>query len=171
MNTDPLRFCPNCKSDAFSLSENRYFCEDCSFTYFLNAATAVAGILVCDGHLLFTVRAKAPGKEKLGLPGGFVDFHESLEQALMRETREELGIHVADWQYLLSAPNTYDYAGVRYHTCDGFFVATLKKRPEFSLQASEIAGVKWLKPGDINPDNIAFPSMRRAVKVYIDSVS
>ncbi|OFC70485.1 hypothetical protein BFC18_14055 [Alteromonas confluentis] len=170
MNPKPFKFCPSCSSDSFRLTENRYSCDQCDFTFFINAATAVAGILVHDGKLLFTVRGKAPGKGKLGLPGGFVDFHESLEEALIRETREELGIHVTDWKYLMSAPNIYDYADVRYHTCDGLFVAYLNEKPAFTLQASEIEAVKWLQPDKVKLQDIAFPSLRKAVKMVIDSL-
>ena len=170
MNSAPFQFCPFCGFDGFRLTENRYTCESCDFTFFINAATAVAGILVYNGKLLFTQRAKVPGKGKLGLPGGFVDCHESLEAALIRETREELGIHVTNWQYLMSAPNVYDYAGVRYHTCDGLFVAHLDEKPEFTLQVSEIDAVKWLQPNRIKLQDIAFPSLRQAVKRYLDSL-
>lgn len=170
MNSAPFQFCPSCGFEGFRLTDNRYNCDNCDFTYFINAATAVAGILVHNDKLLFTVRGKAPGKGKLGLPGGFVDFHESLEQALIRETREELGVHVTNWQYLMSASNIYDYAGVRYHTCDGLFVAHLDEKPEFTLQASEIDAVKWLQPEQVKLQDIAFPSLRQAVKLYLDSL-
>lgn len=168
MQTKPFSFCPSCTSDAFTLDNNRYHCEQCGFTFFINAATAAAGILIHDGQLLFTVRAKNPGKGKLGLPGGFVDCAESLEQAMQRETEEELGIKVTQWQYLMSSPNVYDYANVRYHTCDAFFVAHLNTKPQFSLQAAEIAGVTWLKPEQINFNDIAFESMRQAVRKVIE---
>ena len=70
----------------------------------------------------------------------------------------------------MSAPNIYDYAGVRYHTCDGFYVAHLDKKPEFTLQEAEIAAVKWLQPEQVKLQDIAFPSLRQAVKMVIDSL-
>lgn len=103
----------------------------------------------------------------LGLPGGFVDFNESMEDALRRETFEEIGIEVKDWEYLLSAPNTYDYANVRYRTCDGFYVANVAQKPQLTLQQSEIAGVKWLPRKQINLEDVAFESMRKALACYL----
>lgn len=167
MQTNPFTFCPACKSHAFTLTNNRYFCDDCHFTFFLNAASAAAGIIVCGDEVLFTIRQKEPGKGKLGLPGGFVDFGESMEDAICRETLEELGVEITQWQYLLTAPNTYDYTNVRYHTCDGFFVAHLQEKPELTLQESEIAGVKWLKHPEIQLEDIAFASMRKALAHYL----
>lgn len=58
-------------------------------------AVAAAVLLDADGRLLLTTRP--PGKSFAGLwefPGGKIGAQESPEQALVRELREELGIHV-----------------------------------------------------------------------------
>lgn len=56
----------------------------------LSFRPAVYGIIVRDGHIL----AHRMG-DKYDLPGGGVEIHESLHEALLREVREETGLHVA----------------------------------------------------------------------------
>ena len=157
-------FCPECGQhslQARSLYEWR--CELCGFHYYQNCAAAVAGLLICQGELLLTIRAKAPGLGGYDLPGGFVDADESLEQALSRELKEELAIEFDQWRYLSSSPNTYQYDGITYKTTDAFFIGRLADRPVLAECEQEIAGTKWLPISAIDLNTIAFPSVREAV--------
>lgn len=110
-----FNFCPICKSTHIKRSNLPLIeCSNCDFTYFHNYASAVAAIVCCNGHILFNVRAKEPALGYLDLPGGFVDYDESLEQALTRELKEELNIAISQWQYFCSQPNTYKYKDITY---------------------------------------------------------
>jgi ADP-ribose pyrophosphatase YjhB (NUDIX family) len=53
-----------------------------------------AGILVKDGRILL-VRHEKSGKSYWLLPGGGVDFGETVEQALVREFKEEVGLDIS----------------------------------------------------------------------------
>lgn len=53
----------------------------------------MAGILVKDGQILL-VRHEKNGKSYWLLPGGGVDYGESLEESLIREFREEVGLKI-----------------------------------------------------------------------------
>ena len=54
----------------------------------------VGGIIFNGNRVLLAKRNKAPGKGQWSLPGGMVELGETLEQALLREIREEVGIEI-----------------------------------------------------------------------------
>ena len=61
-----------------------------------------------DGKVLLVRRARSPGKGFYSLPGGRVEFGESLHQALAREVDEETGLAIdiaglAGWREVLPA--------------------------------------------------------------------
>jgi ADP-ribose pyrophosphatase YjhB (NUDIX family) len=135
----------------------------------MNPGAAVAAIITYQGDILFGVRAHDPQVGKLDLPGGFVDNHETGEQALRRELHEELGLKDVSARYMASFPNTYHYAGVDYQTLDLIYVIELGERP--SLQAADdILAIRWIAVEDIPFEQIAFDSARNALRYYTSSV-
>ena len=127
-----FKLCPMCGSKKIECINNRKWkCPDCGFDLYNNVAAAV-GIVIYDKekNVLFEVRAKEPRKGYAALPGGFIDFDESAEEAIYRECREELGVEIElkDIQYLFSFPNTYAYKNIEYKTCDIFFAAPLPEK-------------------------------------------
>jgi NADH pyrophosphatase NudC (nudix superfamily) len=112
-NTYPekvMKFCPRCSGLFVPQPDFSFICEACGLHFFSNACAAVCALIPgSDGRILITKRAKEPKKGMLDLPGGFVDPLESIEDALRREIREELGVAVLDSKYLCSFPNRYVY--------------------------------------------------------------
>lgn len=51
-------------------------------------------VVIQNGHILLVHRKAAPGKGLLALPGGFVNQDETIEQAVIRELREETRIKI-----------------------------------------------------------------------------
>lgn len=58
------------------------------------ARVGCGAAIVQQGKLLLVKRVKPPEAGCWGLPGGKVDFLETVEQAVEREIDEELGIHI-----------------------------------------------------------------------------
>jgi bifunctional NMN adenylyltransferase/nudix hydrolase len=54
----------------------------------------VDAVVVQSGHLLLVTRKALPGRGQLALPGGFIQPHERLEDAMLRELREETRLKV-----------------------------------------------------------------------------
>ena len=178
-----FKLCPMCGSKNIENHGNRkWVCPDCAFDLYNNVASAV-GVVIRDryNNLLFEIRAKQPRKGFLALPGGFVDFDESAEEAVVRECREEIGVAVEGVKFLCTAPNTYEYKNIEYKTCDIFFTAELA--PQFetiddfikSLKAeeSEVQGFVSYKVEsleDIEKIPLAFESARYTLKHLINNL-
>jgi 8-oxo-dGTP diphosphatase len=67
---------------------------------------AVSAAIFREGKVLLVRRAHSPGKGFYSLPGGRVEFGESLHQALAREVDEETGLKIdivdlAGWREVL----------------------------------------------------------------------
>jgi NADH pyrophosphatase NudC (nudix superfamily) len=159
-------YCPSCGSrDIFFDNIKKFSCKACSFTFFQNVAAAVAAILEYDEKIVLIKRNKEPGKGKLDFPGGFVDPEETAEEAVKREISEELRINVGTPKYVGSYPNTYEYKGVLYRTCDLFFYSKIDALPT-SLDKTEIKEFVLMKPSEVPDDKIAFKSTRIGLDLF-----
>jgi ADP-ribose pyrophosphatase YjhB (NUDIX family) len=182
-----FNFCPSCGSKKISFERNKVFrCPDCGFVYYHNVAAATGCVISVPGadgerageRILLLVRGKEPARGGLDLPGGFVDPGEGAPEGLLREIREELGwtpplppglSALGIFTLFASFPNVYPYKNIVYNTCDLFFALSAPGLSEKDLhpEAAEIAGVRFIRPEEINFDEVAFDSTKRAIKAYI----
>jgi len=166
--------CPKCGSTALKSQKAKSFdCPACGFHFYLNPAVASAALILSDhrpGDILFVRRAKDPGKGQLGLVGGFVDKGETIEQAVEREVKEELGLEVARITYFASFPNEYQFRGVDYPVVDVFSLVYVSSE-DARIQQEEVTEAKWLAVQEMGLGELAFPSMRKAVALYRDRVA
>lgn len=111
-------------------------------------------------------RAKDPAKGTLDLPGGFVDMHESAEEAAHREVKEETNLDITDCRYLFSIPNLYLYSGFEVHTVDMFFECLT---PSFDGAKAEddAAEIIIRLANRLNPDDFGLQSIKKAVERYM----
>jgi ADP-ribose pyrophosphatase YjhB (NUDIX family) len=63
-------------------------------TYPTRPYLAVSAAIVHDGRVLIVRRAQPPAHGLYTLPGGGVELGETLEQAVIREVREETGLEI-----------------------------------------------------------------------------
>lgn len=165
-----FNFCPSCGTPEPDFLDGKvWLCRMCGFEYFHNVATAAGVILDRLGEIVFLERAKEPRKGKLGLPGGFVDPRESAEDAVLRECREEIGWEPPGLSFIGSFPNSYEYGGIAYNTCDLFFYyrwAEGSPLPKFALCDGESTALRLVALRDLDRDRLAFPSTARALDAY-----
>lgn len=159
---DVFQHCPHCGDLNLKQKLGKAInCNSCGFEFFFNCASAVAVFLFFEGKLILGERAKDPCQGMLDLPGGFVDFDESLEEALRREVLEELNLSLSKLEYICSAPNSYFYNGVLYKTTDACFMAEVSDISNLKA-ADDLAGYRIIAPDELNPEALAFPSSRNA---------
>jgi ADP-ribose pyrophosphatase YjhB (NUDIX family) len=173
-------FCPSCGSPKIQFDQSHKFsCPACGFVYYHNTAAATGCVIRGKQGILLLKRGKDPAKGKLDLPGGFVDPGEGALEGLYRELREEIGwmpelpkgpgaAHV--FTLFASFPNTYPYKNIVYNTCDLFFTLEAPDLTEadLKLQEGEIGGCRFVQPGDIDMEELAFDSTRRAMRAYLE---
>ena len=108
--------------------------------------------------LLQDLDPAVPGVLRWGTIGGAVDQGESLEQAAVREMREETGLVVSASN--LSAPfmrtsHDFSWNGVQYRGDNTFFAVALAREVEVSfdrLEPDEVDTVvawQWWRPADV----------------------
>lgn len=169
--TEPLKHCPSCGSmDLIRERQRLLICRNCGFHYYMNVAAAAAIFLFNpEGQALFILRARDPGKGKLGLPGGFVDPGEPLEDGLRREIREEVGLEIdpATVDFVASFPNQYPYKQVIYPAIDLYFQAFVESFDQAEA-LDEVDGLVVKPLVEVEMEELAFPSLRKVVRVLLD---
>jgi 8-oxo-dGTP diphosphatase len=107
-----FRFCPLCgerlAARQIKLGDpDRLVCGGCAFVYYLDPKVAVGTIIrIPDDRIVLVRRAIEPGYGLWVFPGGYVDRGELVEEAALREAREECGLDVR----LDGLVNIYSYA-------------------------------------------------------------
>lgn len=162
-----FEYCPVCGAKAFEeRNEKAKRCAACGFVYYFNPSAAVACFVRnAQGELLLVRRGKEPAKGTLDLPGGFVDMHETAEEAVRREVKEETGLEIRNCRYLFSLPNLYPYSGFEVHTLDLVFVCEVDRFDE-AAAADDAAEIVVARPETLRPADFGLSSIRTAVSRY-----
>jgi ADP-ribose pyrophosphatase YjhB (NUDIX family) len=93
---DEMEHCPRCGAAPRKDGPRSLHCDACGFVLFFNPKP-VAGVIPrdADGNIVLLRRGFDPGKGLWTFPGGFIDLGESVEEAGVRETLEEICVPVA----------------------------------------------------------------------------
>ena len=161
-----FKHCPRCAAARQAEADAvRFVCQTCGFVYYFNVAVSSAVLILdTDGQALFIRRAREPGRDKLAMPGGFIDRGETAEAAAIREVREEAGVKLDNLEFLASFPNLYTYREVEYPLLDLFFVARVQGRTARALD--DVTEVIWAPPGSLRDEDLAFPSHANALRFF-----
>lgn len=113
-----------------------------------NPLITVDAIIEIDGGIVLIKRKNPP--YGWAIPGGFVDYGETLEHAVCREMKEETCLDI----HLVRQFHTYSDPGrdPRHHTVSTIFIATASGTPRAADDAKDIG----IFTRDNLPEDIAF---------------
>jgi ADP-ribose pyrophosphatase YjhB (NUDIX family) len=157
-------FCPTC-GGSLALrglkpgEPDRLVCQACSFVFYQNPKLAACAITTVGDRVVLLRRAIEPQRGKWVFPGGFVDRGETVAAAAVRETREEicLAVEVEDLVGVFSYPGN-DVVVVVYAA------RLVSGQPAVGDECLE---VRTFAPDEIPWDELAFPSTREALALYL----
>lgn len=152
-------FCHLCGAKLQEKSESVWHCPSCGQDHFSNPKPAVElAIIDTKGNILVSRRAREPYKGKLDLPGGFVDLHETLEMAVLREAKEELELmadEITTPQFFTSMFMAYTFQNETYQVLVSVFVAKLRAEQRIFKPHDDVAEVLWLNEEILTKDDFA----------------
>jgi len=104
----------------------------------------VGAILIHEGRILLEKRKNAPGKGKWSVPGGLVELGESIEQAVIREVKEETGLKVEEPRLIdvVDDVSLDEKGAVKYHfVIVDYVINVVRGVPK---AASDAEDLKWV---------------------------
>ncbi len=158
-----IKFCPHCAQKLVERrlkdhEPERLVCPGCGYIYYLDPKLAACAVVQKDGRVALVRRSIDPGYGLWVIPGGFVDRGEEVEEAVLREIKEETGLEA-----LLGALlGLYSYPGETVVVA--VYLASVRDgRLEARDEALEAA---WFAEEEIPWSKLAFRSSRDALRDY-----
>lgn len=166
---DKFKYCPKCGSTHFEIKNERAKqCADCEFEYYFNSSAATVAVIENrEGQILVARRGKEPSFGTYDLPGGFVDFNETAEEAMAREVLEETGLRVPSLEYLFSIPNKYIYSDFEVQTLDMFFNCKVEDFRGMKAK-DDVAELFFIDKNKLNYEDFGLHSIRQGIKLLKD---
>ncbi len=161
------KFCPHCAgrlAPQMIDERERLVCQECGFIFYINPKVAAGALIENHGRVVLVRRGVEPGVGRWALPSGFVEYDETVQQAAIRECREETGLEVSVDNLLgvYSFRNTFYGHGVLVlysaHVVGGELAA--------GDDASEVG---LFAPAEL-PANMAFQSHCQALDDWVESM-
>jgi 8-oxo-dGTP diphosphatase len=156
---EDARFCPRCGSHAEVSFPRSIRCAACGYGAFFNPKPVACAIpATADGSLYLMRRGFEPSRGLWTMPGGFVDLGESVEDAAIRETKEEIGVAI----------EISGLVGVYSRSTDRIVVVVYAARADGTpTRTEEALEIGAFGPTTIPWEQLAFWSDGRALRDYL----
>lgn len=158
-------YCPYCSGPISRAREDdipRDYCSTCRTFFYENPLPVVSVIIETDRQILLVKRGKAPFRGRWCLPTGFAETGETVEEAALRELREETGLEGRIIR-LLDADSLRN----RFYG-DLLFLTFVAEQTGGTPRAGDDCSDLRFFPLDKAP-RLAFRSNTKAVRAYADS--
>ena len=136
-------YCGLCGGENHPNSEERALvCSRCEATVYPKISPAIIVAILHEDKILLAHNSNFPG-QWYSLVAGYVDVGESLEETVVREVREEVGLEVKNIRYYKSQPWPFSESMMI-----GFFAEAVTPKG-ISVDNKEITHAEWYKRGHL----------------------
>jgi 8-oxo-dGTP diphosphatase len=160
-----IAYCSSCgsKTEPRLIGKQRLrACPQCDRIFFRNPKIVVTALIEDAGRVLLVLRDIEPGRGLWGLPGGYVDWDEHPEAALVRECTEEAQIDVEPLELL----------AVQHIVMEDEGIVILPYRARLiggdPAAGDEVQEVGWFRPDSLPP--LAFGTHRKMLQRWAQEV-
>jgi NAD+ diphosphatase len=158
------RFCGRCgTATARSSTERCATCPACGLRTYPRISPAIITLVRKGDLALLASNAKFPGAFYSTL-AGFADIGESLEETLVREVHEEVGLHVGNVRYFGSQPWPFPNSLMIGFTADW-------ESGEIVVEPSELSDAKWFAADALPMIPPPLTIARRLIDAWVDDVT
>ena len=131
------KFCGKCGAKTQQKPDERaIICPDCNTIVFPKISPAIIVAIICNNKILLARNTNFPGSW-YSLIAGYADIGETLEETLIREVKEEVGLEVKNIRYYKSQP--WPLSGSMMIG----FIAEAYENQSISIDNKEIAEAAW----------------------------
>lgn len=155
-------FCEKCGT-AYTERVWPRVCSNCHHIRYLNPVAAAIAMVPVEDTLLYVKRAIEPQKGLWAMPGGFMDFNESAEEAAARELKEETGLELDSDLFKVFGPTRKTTTGI--HTLI-FCIARIQP-----LSWSDAQNLIKIDPREVLDIAPYHPSMKSAFSLHDDVIN
>ena len=155
-NTIDFKYCPTCSKElVYNAIEGRQRknCPACGYIYWGECSVGVGGVLLRQGRGLIVQRAHNPGKGRWTIPGGYVEQDEKIEDAIVREVREETGLITEPLSVLGVKDRPQDHPGIKHDIYVVFLLRYLSG--DLTPDLVEVSQAGFYTPEECQSFNIA----------------
>ncbi len=157
-------FCGTCGAETVNKDhEMAKICPECGHMSFTRLSPAVITAIVKDGKLLMAKHSYGVYR-RYSLIAGFVEAGETLEEAVLRETEEEVGLKVKNIKYFGSQPWPYPHSLMIGFTAE-------YESGEVKIDEKEIEDAKWFAPDEIEIPDSKMSIASELIDWFLDSYS
>jgi NAD+ diphosphatase len=144
-------YCSRCGSKTIlKKTERAVICPSCEFTVYPKISPAIIVAIICNDKILLA-KGKHYKFNFYSLIAGYVDIGETLEQTVIREAKEEIGIDVTNIRYFGNQPWPFTSSQMI-----GFFAEADEHQP-IVVNEDELHDAKWFSLDNMPeiPNNIS----------------
>ena len=162
--TIDYRYCPRCGGGlelrvVRQKERARPACTRCGLVVYLNPKVAACTVTTVDGGIVLLKRGIEPERGRWVFPGGFVDRGETVPEAAVRETLEEVNLRVG----LTGILDVYSFAGNEVVVIV-YAAHVLSGR---LAPGDEAQAVVAFPPEELPWEELGFESTRAALRDYL----